>query len=47
MTELFLGGGTIANTLNAVPEAIDKMLKEYNIKNEKSSANQKVNISRK
>ena len=26
---------------------IDKMLKEYNIKNEKSSANQKVNISRK
>lgn len=26
MTKLFRGGGTIANTLNAVPERIDKML---------------------
>ena len=28
MTKLFRGGGTIADTLNAVPNAIDKMLKE-------------------
>ena len=28
MTELFLGGGSIANTISAVPKAIDTMLKE-------------------
>lgn len=28
MQKLFRGGGTIANTLNDVPDAIDKMLKE-------------------
>lgn len=28
MKEFYRGGGTIANTLNAVPERIDKMLKE-------------------
>lgn len=28
MTEFYRGGGTIANTISAVPEAIDIMLKE-------------------
>ena len=29
MTKFFRGGGTIANTLSAVPNAIDKMLGNY------------------
>ena len=29
MTKFFRGGGTIADTLNAVPNAIDKMLGNY------------------